>query len=58
MCQNYVNLFFFLCYFGSFPGWLKYKVMLFVFAISRRFLLVSTCVGAAQLSHLVEVWER
>lgn len=55
MCQNYVNLFFFLCSFGSFPGWLKYKVMLCVFTISKRFLLVRTCVGAAQVSYLVEV---
>lgn len=60
MCQNSVNLFFFLVLFRFVffsPGWLKYKVMLIVSAISRRLFLVSSCISAAQLS-LVEVWER
>lgn len=50
--------YFFSCVLSVLPGWLKYKVTLCVFKISRRFLLVRTCFGAAQVSHLVEVWER
>lgn len=49
--------YFFSCVLSVLPGWLKYEVTLCVFTISRRFLLVRTGFGTAQVSHLVEVWE-